>query len=235
MTGAKGIILVMQNSKPGREQEHIDWYVRHHVKDVSGIQGTVRGEYTRLANPQGTERWNKAACYWTAGDPLPVLAETMQNVGAGVWDMSGADALDRDTVRLTTGLALTDRIRSPHGEDAIGQDRVLFIVMTNCTPGDDDAFNAWYNDRHIPDVLDVPGFVAAQRFRFIDPPNFKPAPYQYLALYEIRADEADSALAELTARAGTDRMVLSPTLDTADVHAGVFAVLATCEGASAKS
>jgi len=33
------------------------------------------------------------------------------------------------------------------------------VVMTNPTTGKEAGFNEWYNTHHIPDVLNVPGFV----------------------------------------------------------------------------
>jgi hypothetical protein len=49
--------------------------------------------------------------------------------------------------------------------------KYTFVVMTNPTAGKEAEFNEWYNTHHIPDVLDVlkvPGFVCAQRFRIAD-------------------------------------------------------------------
>jgi hypothetical protein len=40
----------------------------------------------------------------------------------------------------------------------------LFIALTNPIEGEDDAFNKWYDAQHVPEVLDVPGVVAAQRY-----------------------------------------------------------------------
>ncbi len=42
------------------------------------------------------------------------------------------------------------------------------LVLTNAVEGRDDEFNQWYDHQHIPDALDVPGYVAAQRFRLAD-------------------------------------------------------------------
>lgn len=46
--------------------------------------------------------------------------------------------------------------------------------------------------------------------------------HRYAALYEVRKTDAEAAFAELNARAGTEHMPLSPTLDN-DVHAVPFA------------
>ena len=37
----------------------------------------------------------------------------------------------------------------------------VFVVLTNAASGKEDAYNDWYTNRHIPDVLAIPGLVAA--------------------------------------------------------------------------
>lgn len=223
MNEPDGIMLTMQNSAPGRAADHRQWYLTRHLPDVCSVPGILSGAFTALAAPQGDEPWAMAGVYRLAGDPVAVVGAVLAEAGAGRWELS--DALDGASLLMVGGEALTGRVRSPHGPDATGADRLLYIVLTNCTPGDDAAFNAWYSNRHLPDVLDVPGFVAAQRFRLMDHPALPASPYRYCAIYEVRADEAAKAFAELQARAGTERMVLSPTLDTSGVHAQAFAVL----------
>ena len=53
----------------------------------------------------------------------------------------------------------------------------------------EDEFNAWY-DAHLPEILSIPGFVSAQRYR-LDPvvvDDDVPVRYRYMALYEIEGD-----------------------------------------------
>ena len=65
--------------------------------------------------------------------------------------------------------------------------KYTFVVLSNSTtPGQEAEYNEWYNKIHIPDVLNVPGFVAAQRFKVADAQLADRAPaHRYLALYEI--------------------------------------------------
>ena len=39
------------------------------------------------------------------------------------------------------------------------------VVLTNANEGADDAFNDWYTNTHIGDILALEGFTAAQRFK----------------------------------------------------------------------
>ena len=228
MTEAKGMMLVLQNPKSGRETAHRDWYLAHHLPDVCRVPGVLRGEFSCVAEGEESPRWSNAATYWLDGDPAAILTEIFTRAGSGDWTMS--DTLDGESMMMAIAEALTERRRSTVTPDAGGKDRLLYIVLTNATPGDDDVFNHWYNHTHLPDVLAVPGFVAAQRFRLIDHPALRPYPYRYLAICEVAAGEADAALAELAARAGTERMVLSPTLDRSGGAAAPFAVDGICLG-----
>ena len=90
----------------------------------------------------------------------------------------------------------------------------VFVVLTNAAPGKEDAYNDWYTNRHIPDVLAIPGVVAAQRFTLsADQRATPPLPYKYLALYEMETDDLKGLLAMLNERAGTSAMVISDAID----------------------
>lgn len=82
-----------------------------------------------------------------------------------------------------------------------------FVVFTNAKPGQDEAFDRWYEGQHFPDVLRVPGFVAAQRFMLSDEQRSEDArAWKYMALYDIETDDIAAVLAELDRRLGTDDM-----------------------------
>ena len=58
-------------------------------------------------------------------------------------------------------------------------------------------FNAWY-DAHLPEILSIPGFLSAQRYR-LDPvvvDDDVPVRYRFMALYEIEGDP-DQPLLEM--------------------------------------
>ena len=91
--------------------------------------------------------------------------------------------------------------------------RHVLTVFTNAQDGRDDEFNEWYSNRHLQDLLRVPGIVAAQRFRHSSVQRSNPPyPWRYLAIYEIETDDLAGTIAEITRRSGTDAMVLSDAL-----------------------
>jgi hypothetical protein len=106
--------------------------------------------------------------------------------------------------------------------------KYTFVVMTNPTAGKEDEFNEWYNTHHIPDVLNVPGFISAQRFSIAEAQmgGEKSRAYKYLALYEIETDDIAGVLKELRARAGTPEIVPSDAIDMKNVASFVFTPVA---------
>jgi hypothetical protein len=106
--------------------------------------------------------------------------------------------------------------------------KYTFVVLTNATAGKEDDFNEWYNKHHIPDVLNVPGFVSGQRFRLAETQmgGKSSESYKYLALYEIETDDLAGTLKELRARGGTADMVPSDAIDMKNVGSFIFTPIA---------
>ncbi len=98
--------------------------------------------------------------------------------------------------------------------------RAILIVQSDAAEGRDAAFNAWYDEVHLPDVLSVPGFVAAQRFVGVPSVHGELPDRRYLALYEIEADDIDAALKALSETA--PNMEISSTLDRSSATTFAF-------------
>lgn len=90
--------------------------------------------------------------------------------------------------------------------------KYVFLVFTDAVEGREDDYNDWYTNQHLGDVVSVPGFVAAQRFR-IDQAHEADADHRYLAIYEIEADDVATAQAALKAAAASGAMPVSDALD----------------------
>lgn len=79
--------------------------------------------------------------------------------------------------------------------------RHLLLVQSEPVPGRDDEFNSWYDDEHLPAVLEVPGFTAARRFVAAPSVHGEQPSRRYLAIYEIETDDLAAALAALSSAA----------------------------------
>jgi hypothetical protein len=101
--------------------------------------------------------------------------------------------------------------------------KAMLVVLTNpASPDAEDEYNDWYDNTHLHDVVDVEGFVSAQRFRFVDIESIadRGAPsHRYLALYQVEGDDIGAVADAMLSRAGTDAMVISPALDVEGANA----------------
>lgn len=57
--------------------------------------------------------------------------------------------------------------------------RHLYLVQTSFGGEDVKKWEDWYETKHIPELLSVPGFVAGDRYRHVTKPD------QFIAVYEI--------------------------------------------------
>lgn len=87
----------------------------------------------------------------------------------------------------------------------------LAVVFTNAVEGREDDFGKWYDNEHIPDLLDVPGVKAAQRFEITgDRPEG--LAQRFMVVYELDRPWSE-VMAELGARMADGRTAVSDTLD----------------------
>lgn len=106
--------------------------------------------------------------------------------------------------------------------------RFKMLIFSNPTSDKEEEFNNWYTNEHVPDVLTVPGYIGAQRFRIEEAFNLTPAdegtakPWSYLAIYEIEADSIAAAQKALGAALAAGQVSLSDSID----HHGVARVIA---------
>ena len=80
---------------------------------------------------------------------------------------------------------------SPLREPLLLSDRPLSIVTADVDRAHETEWDRWYTESHVPNLLKVPGYVMAGRFRVLDHPalsSFNTGP-KYLALYECESEE----------------------------------------------
>ena len=73
--------------------------------------------------------------------------------------------------------------------------KYMLVVALNCVdPAREAELNNWYNEIHLPDVLETPGFHKATRWEHIGP---KEDDAKFLALYEIETDDIEKTMQAL--------------------------------------
>ena len=79
--------------------------------------------------------------------------------------------------------------------------RHLVLVLSEAVPGREAAFDDWYVNTHLEEVLASAGWASAQRFELRDQQG-RPCPLGHLALYEVEADDPADILPHLNATRG---------------------------------
>jgi len=100
--------------------------------------------------------------------------------------------------------------------------KYVMVVPTVPMQGQDDDYNAWYDNIHVGEVCAIPGIDSCRRFDAMpnSSPNEPPSPY--LAIYEIETDDIDGVVAELSRQAEAGEMNMSPSLDLEQARMWVY-------------
>jgi hypothetical protein len=97
--------------------------------------------------------------------------------------------------------------------------RGVFVTYNQpLTPADADEYHRWYSQQHLPDVLDCPGFIRAQRFR-ISNVSLSPSPWatslECMNIYEHSCEtveEYNDAFAHVRAGIASGKIEMTSTL-----------------------
>ena len=63
--------------------------------------------------------------------------------------------------------------------------RYIMLVTVDIPPSREAAWNAWYNEEHVPDILKCPGFRQVRRFRSLQGNGTR-----FVTLYELDSPDA---------------------------------------------
>ena len=80
---------------------------------------------------------------------------------------------------------------APLRDPLLLSDRPLSIVTADVDPTNEEEWDRWYTESHLPGVLNVPGYSCGARFRRLDHlalSNFNTGP-KYLAVYECDSED----------------------------------------------
>ena len=57
----------------------------------------------------------------------------------------------------------------------------VLVVMMDVEPEHEEEFNRWYDDEHLPERLEIPGYVSARRFKLAEGEGV----LKYLCIWEL--------------------------------------------------
>jgi hypothetical protein len=77
--------------------------------------------------------------------------------------------------------------------------KYLLFAFSDCKDSArEKEFNDWYNNMHVPDMLEVPGMIQATRWMSAEPKENQRR--KYLALYELETDDLEKFNASVRER-----------------------------------
>lgn len=100
--------------------------------------------------------------------------------------------------------------------------KFIMIATSTAKEGREEEYNAWYDQTHIADICAVPGFKSGQRWRAVPEASPNTPPADYIAIYEIEADDASQCVDELLRRAGAGEMQISEDIDMESANIWIY-------------
>jgi hypothetical protein len=101
------------------------------------------------------------------------------------------------------------------------------VVETNpVSPEREAEYNDFYDNIHLGEVCAVPGIVSARRYKLHDSggPVADPSQPQYVAIYQLEADDLGEVLAELRQRGAKGEIRRNDALDRSQTVTTVYQV-----------
>ncbi|MCB2078334.1 MAG: hypothetical protein KDE55_11630 [Novosphingobium sp.] len=92
--------------------------------------------------------------------------------------------------------------------------RFTYTILSRAVPGREEEFVAWYRDRHLADVLKMPGVVGGKLFELdfqrvydLDAPQ-----WTLMTMYELEGDDPEPIIDSIRAASGSDAMPMCDAL-----------------------
>lgn len=180
------VLFSEMSPDPDWEDEFNHWYDSHQIPIRMSVPGFVSAQ--RYCD---ADRPNYLGLFEIAS-PAVLESETYQKVKSQpnaqtAWMLSNT----LDYARYL-GNEIADQRRGDVGDDALDAP-YLYAVFFSVPDARVEEFNRWYNEEHVPMLLECPDWLAIRRFEIFDG---EPQPWTHMALHY---------LADLSARESAER------------------------------
>ncbi len=98
--------------------------------------------------------------------------------------------------------------------------KTYFVVFSNPIEGKETEYNEWYSNIHLQEVVQIDGFISAQRFKLTEEQQIDNQSHQYMAIYEIENEDVGGTIKNL--EEASVSMTIAPVIDLNGVHVSVF-------------
>src|SRR5499427_8234978 len=168
---AKGTLIAAMRIARVAEDEFHDWYDMEHLPERQRVPGFLV-----------CERWLGAE------DPLVSVAtydlDSVAVLQGAAYRAIGGENLSPWSKRVTSRVQRLMRFEGDQilPGDTVAPESAGGLLVVGMTPalGVETAFNAWYDNEHVPALARVPGVLSARRFR-----NTAAGSPKYVALYHL--------------------------------------------------
>ncbi len=205
----KGVLVVeTAPSSSDRDAEFNDFYNNIHLAEILRVPEFKSARRFRRID-QG--EYPYLAVYEVEADDLSQVVPAMMEYG------QQHGATESDAVGKNMHAVLYEQIYEFTGEQAASAEMaqgISLVFTAPASPDRDSDFNSFYNDTHLAEVMRVPGWKSARRYRRTDgahPP--------YLAIYELQA-KGDLTATQGELGAALQRGEINMDTDALDPHAG---------------
>jgi len=214
------LVLIFAAPKPGQQAAFDSWF-SNHPREFVQIPGMRSAEAFALhrTGAQSNGLPGYLAMYDVAHSAMAGMnGEVGKLIKAGKISTSTAEDPKSVIVLQYRPLGNVMLARDVPGTSppAAGSGPLLdydLAVFSKPVAGQDAAFNHWYDHQHMPDMLRMPGFVAAQRFvEILASPRGASIP-RYLIVFTLRSRDVDATNAEIGRRMQRHIIILSPAFD----------------------
>jgi hypothetical protein len=225
------VMLVLANPVPGLENEFNDWYNMTHLGDLLQLPGWVGAQRFRIVssvNPRPTKEGYRHG-YLAIWDQEGASAAPIQKLaadaiaggksrrGAGfdyIGGLGGGGTFQVMGPRLTRSDGKGPFMPDVSDNKTPRPNRYIVMDFANAGagPGTEDKGLDAAIDQRIKDVLTLPGWMAAQRFRQVAPAAGRPRPNKpdYLTIWELEGHDANALQATLDAASKSGRVKALP-------------------------
>lgn len=100
--------------------------------------------------------------------------------------------------------------------------KFLLIVPSSAKPDRDADYNEWYDTIHIHDILGLPGVTSGRRYDAVPAFSANTPPANYMAIYEIEAENPGETMAALGKIAQSGEMKMTDSLDPGSAQMWIY-------------
>lgn len=97
---------------------------------------------------------------------------------------------------------------------------ILVVHINPATVADEDEFNRWYDQIHVPQVIErIPGVTGASRYRLTDEqllPTQALPHRRYLTIYTLQTEDLQATADRLGTALGDGTLDMSPAVDVSE-------------------